>query len=72
LGKLAGVLTIIAASLVYDRVPAVQAMLQPIVRASYRIMRLVADLVGFLTWPLRKTLQLLGSQRKPAPERGGG
>ena len=53
-GKLIGVASIVALSLIYARVPAVRRALRPAVRVSRRAMRIVAQIGERVTWPVRR------------------
>lgn len=53
-GKFVGILSIVALSLAYDRVPLLHTVLSPVVGVLHLLMRAVAFAVSFAIWPLTK------------------
>ena len=53
LGKFAGIAVIVAATLVYERSPAIRRILAPAVKGAHWVMRLVSSAVEAVFWPLR-------------------
>jgi tellurite resistance protein TerC len=59
LGKFVGIVSIVALSLAYDRLPAVTTVFRPLVRVAHPLMRLVSQSVGALFWPVAKGIELI-------------
>ena len=59
--KLLGIVFIVVASLAYDRLPAVQAVLRPFVRVAHHLMRLIARAVGAIFRPATKAFELIAA-----------
>lgn len=65
LGKFIGILTILAAALIYDRVRPVHTMLSPLVRVVRLPMRGIASTVGMLLWPVSKASSVVVAAVRP-------